>query len=98
MLLTSVNAQATDCHTTDSVKISLDDYKYIQKWAEYGVECEKTVILLEQQIAKDAARVEKMEKELNKEREKNKKTKTAFRITAVIAAAELAVIILFIWL
>jgi len=96
---TSLKERAIEnLHSTDSVYIPLEQWKYIQSWAEYGFACEKEVKLLKEQIAKDAARTEKMQDELNSERKKNKRSKNGIKVIGAVALAEMIVIILLIFL
>lgn len=94
MLTTSANAQRADSLTLDSVYIALNDYKFVQTWAEFGIACEKTVYKLNDQLIEDAVKIAEAEKELEKAQKKHTRAKKTAQLFGGIALAEALVIIL----
>jgi len=64
------------CQPADSVLVTIEDFKYIQTWAEFGLTCEKTTIKLTEQIERDRITIETLDKRLLKEKRRNKRLKT----------------------
>lgn len=60
----------------DSVQIDIEDFKYIQTWAEFGLTCEKTTVKLTEQIERDRLTIETIDKELLKQKRQNRRLKT----------------------
>lgn len=63
------------CQPADSVLITIEDFKYIQTWAEFGLTCEKTTIKLTEQIERDRITIETLDKELLKQQRRNNRLK-----------------------
>lgn len=91
-LATSRSEQEAN-YPQDTVCLNIDKWKYIQAWAEYGLKCKSESELLHEQIKRDAKRVERMYKELEGERKKNKNLKIGLSILGGIALVELLIII-----
>lgn len=94
-LTTSVIAQETDSlrEDTTTIRISLDDYKYIQAWAEYGVTCDSIVQDLTKQIEKDAARTVEMAEEIDKLKKQNKRLSFGYLPMGVAILGETLILI-----
>ena len=92
-LTTSKNAQATDFPTDSLISIPLEDYKFVQAWAEFGLACESATLLLENQIIKDGQRVELMSTELDKSYESRKRLKFIASLLGVGLATSIIYII-----
>ena len=94
-------AESTETYRPDTpidstVTIPIEQWKFIKAWAEYGATCDSINSKLVSQIEKDAKRTEKMQNELNQEREKNQKLRNRVMIAGLIAFAEMLTIILLI--
>lgn len=92
ILTTSKSVLATDCPNDSLITITLEDYKYIQVWAEFGLSCEEVTDLLESQIIKDGERVDEMSKELDKSYRKQSRLK----VLSTFLGSGLAVSIIYI--
>ena len=65
-------AQTTDSLQTDSISISLEDYKYIRAWASYGEKCEKAINEKNKQLDKVEVLVNDLANEVQVTKKKNK--------------------------
>lgn len=78
----------------DSVCIPIEQWQYIQTWAEFGFACDTINERLVMQIDQDMKRTEKMQKELDKERKRNKRNKTTVKVLIAICGVQLIAIML----
>jgi len=92
-LTASKSAQAIDFPTDSIVSIPLEDYKFVQAWAEFGLACESATLLLENQIIKDGQRVELMSTELDKSYESRNRLKFIASLLGVGLASSIIYII-----
>lgn len=79
LLFTSMISKAAPvdvCQPADSVQIDIEDFKFIQTWAEFGLTCEKTTAKLTDQIERDRITIETLDKELIDQRGKNDRLRT----------------------
>lgn len=74
--------------------ITIEDFKYIQTWAEFGLTCEKTTVKLSEQIERDRIIIETLDNELIEKQRRNNRLKAV----CGVLGSSLSICVVYIWM